>query len=314
METISNLFIDLFEVKDLTNNRLESYAVNHLARMVANNPAGKLDALIADTQTAIIAFQQSKNNRYSSLGNRKAYTATKQQARDAFTVFIRQQEGTVRGKFGKKSEPYLQFFPNKLTAFDRATATGYDLLVKNIVARATQYVAELGVDFKNEASSLATAYLTAETEQVETKGIVAATSSQVSKERAALTKQLTYNALVIAAIFLLQEEKAKVYFNTSLLFAPNRKRIYKGKPAAGVAEMVCELNYIAGKFVWMKNNGATELTFQMYLQGNAVGNGFTLKPNEELHQSMGSFFTNADELHVTNHGTEIGMYQVKIVA
>ena len=314
MEKLDNLFTDLFEVKDLTNNRLSRFASDHLACLNSNNPAGIFNAIIDSTQTALYNFRASQSKKLSSLGNRKAYTQTKRQARNAFTVFIRQQEGSVRGKFGKDSEAYIQFFPKGLTVYDRATNRGYDLLVKNIVARATQYQADLGVAFKDQAAALAGAYLTAEEEQLETKGQVSHTRSQVTQLRAALTQQLTFNALFIAANFLLQKNKARLYFNTSLLFAPHRKHIYKGKPAAGETLTVARLVYQAGKFMWMKNKGATTLTFQMYLQGQAVGNSFTLEPAQELHQSFASFFTNADELRVTNAGSSAGWYQVKEVA
>ena len=314
MEKIYNLFTDLFEVKDLTDNRLETFTADHVERIKANNPSGVFDALIADTQTVLAEFHHSRQRQQGSIGNFKADTLSKSRARETFTIFIRQQEGTVRGKFGKGSTPYLHFFPDGLTAFDRATAMGYELLVKNIVARATQYETDLGSGLKTQATALAHAYITAEEDQVEKIGQVSNTRSEADTDHSALTRQLTYNALVIATHFLLQTQKSKVYFNTSLLFAPHRKRVHKGKPEAGATQTVAAIHFEAGKFIWMKNKGATALIFQMYLQQQAVGNRFTLQPGEELHKRMDAFFSHADELRVTNTGTETGMYQVKEVA
>lgn len=314
LKKLDDLFTDIFELKKITNGRLTTFANVHLMSLVKNNPGGAFDALIPATQNALNALRQSGQGKFGTVGDRKAMTKEKKKARVAFNKFIRQKEGLVRGKFGERSEAYIQFFPQGLTAYDRATDMEYQLLLKNIVERATQYEADLGVDFKTEATNLSKDYVDAGNEQRKTKGKLSGFIDEISKERAELTKQLTFNALFIAATFLLQPEKTKVYFHTSLLFPQHRKHRHKGKPAPGSTGLVCKIVFEHGKYVWMKNKGAAVLTFQMFQNNEPVGNSFTVGPGEELRKRMDEFATNADELRVTNLSESVGMYQVTEVA
>lgn len=314
MINLEILFSDLFNEEKIINPRLASYTNDHLARMVSNNPGGVFNTIIANTETAVTAFGVALELKGSSIGNRKGTTVTKNQARKSFTTYIRQQEGTIKGKFGQESEPYIQFFPNGLTVFNNATDIGYQELVDNIVARATQYVADLGVPFKDAVTALADDYTNAEDAQTTEKGDVSNADAVLDTERTDLTKQLTINALTIALQFPLQPDKVETYFDTSLLFAQKRKRIYKGQPAAGATALVAKIVFEAGKNVKMNNKGAGPLTFQMFLQGNPVGNSFAVTAGKKLEKKMSDFFSNADELRVTNTGTVIGNYVVELIA
>ena len=314
MKKLNDLFTDIFELKKITNARLTTFANFHLVALVRNNPGGIFDALIAPTENTLKALRNSEQGKYGSIGDRKGTTLAKKKARVAFNRFIRRNEGAVRAKFAETSAPYKEFFPTGLTAYDRASDMKYQGLLHNIIARATQYEADLGSDFKNQATTLTNAYLDAGKNQVKSKSKIGGFRNEISLERAELTRQLTFNALFIAASFLLQPEKQQLYFRTSLLFAQHRKHRHKGKPAPDATTLVCKINYEAGKYMWMKNKGATPLLFQMYLLDSPVGSAFTLAPSEELHKRMDEFFSNADELRVTNLGTIDGWFMVTEVA
>lgn len=314
MQDLKIMFSDLFNDTRITNERLGTFTLDHLGKLTANNPGNVFNTIIADTQTKLTAFGAAYQLKGTNVGNQKGSTLTKLQTRKDFTAYIRQQEGTIRGKFGKSSEPYMQFFPNGLSAFNTATDSGYMDLVNNIIARATQYVADLGNDFKDAVTTLGEAYKTAEVTQTNEKGDVSNSRDAVTTERTDLTEQLTTNVLTIALQFIGQTDKESIYFNTSLLFPQHRKRIYKGTPAAGATVLVTKISYEAGKFVKMENKGAADLTFQMYLQGNPVGNSFSVLSGNTVEKKMSDFFSNADELKATNTGSVIGNYKVELVA
>ncbi len=268
MKDLKTFFEDLFNEEAITNERLGAGANEHLARLIANNPGGVFATIITNTTAAISAFAAALLNQDSSIGNRMSKTLTKNQARKNFITYISQQEGTIKGKFGEQSEPYKEFFPFGLTPFYKATDLQFTLLIANIVARATQYVADLGAPFETAVTNLADAYNDAEDAQTTDKGAVSNTTDVLLTERTDLTLQLTINVLTIALQFPLQPEKAGVYFDTSLFFPQHRKRIHKGEPAAGVTALVTKITYEAGKEMKMKNKGATTLVFQMFLLGN----------------------------------------------
>ncbi len=315
MKKLQDLFTDLFDDKErITDERLISYGLDHLTRIISNNPGAAFNAIRADTETALNAFGIAVEAEGGNIGDRKGYTIVKALARINFNDFISRKEGLVKSTFGSPSLQYSQFFPNGLTVFYRASDTSYIGLVNNIVARATQYEVDLGLTFKTDAIALADAYINAEDSQTIEKSEVAGSKEEVQEKRADLTRQFTINALTIALQFPLDETKVHVYFDTSLLFAAHRKHIYKGKPEAGVTEKVADLEYSAGKFILMENQGATELTFQMHLNGSPVGNSFTLANGQELEKREDDFFTNADSLYVTNNGALIGQYKVEEIA
>ena len=314
MINLEMLFNDLFNEGKITNERLGTFTLDHIGRVTANNPGSVFNTIITNTHNAFDAFGDAYQLKGANIGDQKGKTITKNQAREAFTNYIRQQEGTIRGKFGVESEPYQQFFPQGLNAFNKATDTGYMGLVNNIIARANQYIADLGTPFRDEVVALGQAYKDAESAQTNEKGDVSNARGGLRTERTDLTKQLTINVLTIALQFPLETEKANIYFNTSLLFAQKRKRIYKGEPAAGATVQVTKIVFEAGKFVKMENKGATSLTFQMYLQGNPVGNSFTVEAVSELEKKMSDFYGTADALKVTNTGSVIGKYVVELIA
>jgi hypothetical protein len=314
MKILEDLFSDMFEIDKVTDERLAAYGLDHLTRIISNNPGGVFTLIRTDTENALNAFGLALGAEGGNIGDRKGYTIVKNVARINFNDFISRKEGLVKSTFGAPSLQYSQFFPNGLTAFSRASDMGYTELVNNIVARATQYEADLGPAFKIDAIAKADAYINAEDSQTIEKSEVAGSKEEVLEKRAVLTRQLTINALTIALQFPLDKTKVNVYFDPSLLFAPHRKHIYKGKPEAGVTEKVADLEYSAGKFILMENQGATELTFQMHLNGSPVGNSFTLANGQELKKREDEFFTNADSLWVTNNGTLLGQYKVEEIA
>ena len=126
MESIDNLFINLFEVQGVTNSRLVTFTQSHLALMQTANPGGAFTPLIVATQPLLTAFEQSLTQRLGSIGLSKSETFGKRKARLAFTAFIRQHEGTVRSVFGKDSGTYREFFPHGLTAYDRFSGPRYE--------------------------------------------------------------------------------------------------------------------------------------------------------------------------------------------
>ena len=304
MKKINDLFDDLFNLEKATNERLVSFGRDHFSRTTNNNPGGVFDVILAATQTAINNLHSANTQEAGSIGDRKGGTLTKNETRANFNEFISKGEGAVKYAFGKPSDEYTQFFPEGLSVFYEATDQGYALLVQNIVNRATQYETQLGTTFKT----------TAEDEQTDDKGNVANRKEDADLKRLALTRQLTINALTIALQFPLDATKAEVYFDTSLLFAQHRKRLFRGAPAAGASVKICDIEFEAGKEVQMWNRGAGKLQFQMHLQGNAVGQVFELDPNQKIIKKMEEFFSNADALWVTNPETIIGKYNVRLIA
>lgn len=314
MKKIDDLFADFFDTKETTNERLVSFGRDHFSRTTNNNPGGVFSTILAATQTAINNLHSANTQEAGSIGDRKGGTFTKNETRADFNEFISKGEGAVKYAFGKPSEEYTQFFPEGLSVFYEATDQGYAQLVQNIVNRATQYETQLGTTFKTTAETLANAYLHAEDDQTDDKGTVASRKEDADLKRLALTRQLTINALTIALQFPLDKTKPEVYFDTSLLFAQHRKRLFRGTPAAGASVKICDILYEAGKEVQMWNRGAGKLQFQMHLQGNAVGEVFELDPNQKIRKKMDEFFSNADALWVTNPETVIGKYNVRLIA
>ena len=315
MQDLSKLFINLFDDQRITNNRLVTFAEDQITRLTDNNPASVYDGIIAETTTATTELKNLIVEHGSQTSTREGSTVSKNTAQQQLTQYIGQQEGLVKSVFGKNSAEYQEFFPQGLTAFRTGTEEEYDNKTKIVVEKAVKYVTQLGVPFKTSVTQLYDAWHTAYMTQGDSTVTADNTATEEQTAAAALQLQLSKNALFIASNNVDKPSAYDTYFDTSLLFAQHRTHIYKGTAPVNSTSIVHNIEYSAGKHFVMKNKGAVELTFGMFLGNTPVGNSFTMQPGAVLEKSFAEFFSTGDSLRVTNNSATIeGIYEVREVA
>lgn len=315
MQDLSNLFKDLFEDPKITNNRLVTYGTDQISRLVNNNPAAVYATIITETNATVAVLNDIVVERESSISTREGSTVTKNATQINLTEYISQQEGLVKSVFGKDSGQYQEFFPKGLSAFHQGTDMEYDNATKVVMEKAIKYETELGSTFKTKITVLYDAWHKAYTTQG-TDTVTADNDGTEEKTAAtALRLQLTKNALFIAFNNVGIDAAFDTYFDTTLLFAQHRTHFYKGVAAANSTSVVHDITYSAGKHLHMKNKGAVDITFQMWLGNTPVGNNYTVQPGKVVDKSFAEFFSNGDSLRVTNASTTTeSAYEVREVA
>ena len=212
---------DRFDRSDYSRNEINLFASDFAGRLEnLSNPVLSPDdrALV---RSLLTAFQSALGVQATTIGRQVGGTLTRQQAGEAARAFISQQEGLVRAKFGKASAPYLEFYPQGITEYQRATVEGLRALLDRYANAATKYSPQLGDSFKNEVLAIRQQYNDARDSQTAVLGTHAGSSDQVNAARKALTVQLTRCLLLTAAGCVGNPEGFNRWFNFGLLDADN---------------------------------------------------------------------------------------------
>lgn len=212
---------DQFASDTFSRNELNLFTAELISRVaqMANKALNQteIDSLV-DIHNRFVA-------EYSNLALKGAIqlggTITKQDAYDDALDFIKQQEGAVKAKFGKKSAQYVEFYPAGITEYHTSTVEGLKILLARFVAAASKYKVELGADFLTEIINIEKAYANARNEQVDSKSANKTTQTKLRDIRKELTLHLTKCLLLIAANNLENENGFLSYFNFGLLEVDN---------------------------------------------------------------------------------------------
>ena len=311
MIQLEDIFQNFFADEKITTERLKAFAQDNVSRLTANNPGSVYNSIITATNTRITELDTAITARASDAGAQTGSVFTKDAARAAFQDYISRKEGLVKSTFGKPSAQYNEFFPQGLSAFHKATDEEFLNLAQTAVEKATTYETELGATFKTELTALFNAYKDALEATIDSKG---ETSDAQTDERLAtynLQIQLVTNVHTVALQNIEQGELALTYFNQSLLFAQQRKHLYKGELAANESKEVCTFEYGTGKSFRIKNKGAQAFTVQMKFNGALVGNAFTVASGKELEKTFPDFYTVGNALQISSTGTLPGEYYIE---
>ena len=312
MQVLSNLFTDLFDDPKITNNRLVAFANDQILRLSANNPAAVYTPISTATTTAANALNAIIVLRESDTRTREGSTVGKKETRKDLVKYISKKEGLVKSVFGKPSTQYEEFFPQGLTPLRQGTEMEFDNAAEVIVQKAIKYEAELGGAFRTELTDLYGFWNTAYNRQNTDTVTADNDGSQETAAATTLRLQLTENALFIAYKNVGVPTAYATYFDTTLLFAQHRSRLYKGVAAFNSVSKVHAIAYSGGKSLNMKNQGAVDLSFQLWLGETPVGNSFTVQPGKSVKKQLSDFFSVGDNLRVTNASTTTdSAYQVR---
>lgn len=223
MIAIERLFENHLSNREISAEELRQFTEDHLGKLGAL-PAlpANLAALDAPTQAAFDDFDEALSARTVLLAGQIGGTITKDEARQLIRTTVRQREGRIRDKFPKGSAAYAEFLPQGLGEINKATIGKIPAILERLISAAEKHQAALGPELLAEFTALKTTYTGAREDQVDAKGELAEARATLAAARTALELQLGRNILAIASHHLGHPERAKDYFNQSLLEDPNR--------------------------------------------------------------------------------------------
>lgn len=221
---------DLFDNSQYSRNEINLFASDFAGRLenLPNPVLSSEDQSLV--RSHLTAFQTALGVQATTIGRQVGGTLTRLQAGDASRTFISRQEGLVRAKFGKASAPYLEFYPQGISEYQRATVEGLRALLERYANAATKYSQQLGDSFKSEALAIRQQYNDARDSQTAALGTHDASSDQVNTARKALTVQLTRCLLLTAAACVDDPEGFNRWFNFGLLQADNPNKPAQPSP------------------------------------------------------------------------------------
>jgi hypothetical protein len=225
MMKLERFFENHLSNRQISAEELRQFAEDHLGKLNAlpSLPA-PLAALGVPTQAAFDAFDAALSARTILLAGQIGGTITKDEALQLIRSTVRQREGRIRDKFAKGSAAYAEFFPQGLGEINRARTGQIVGIIERLIAAADKYQASLGPELLAEFTALKATYAGAREGQVDAKGELAQARAALATTRSTLELRLGQNVLAIAAQHLGQPERAKDYFNQSLLEDPTRSQ------------------------------------------------------------------------------------------
>lgn len=223
MIKITRFFENHLANREISAEELRQFAEDHLGKLAALTAApAEITALAAPTDDAFGEFDEKLSARTTLLAAQSADTITKDDAVKLIRSTLRQREGLISNTFPKASAGYAEFFPGGLKEIGSARIGQIPGILDRVITAATKHQSALGAALLTELTTLKTTYTNARSGQVDAKGELAAARDALATARTALELQLGRNILAIASYHLGAPEKAKVYFNQSLLEDPTR--------------------------------------------------------------------------------------------
>lgn len=234
MINIQRFFENHLSNREISAEELRQFTEDHLGRLaaIAGAPAA-IAALSVPTRAAYEEFDAKLSARTTLLANQTGGTITKDEALQLIRSTVRQREGRIRDKFAKTSAAYKEFFPLGLSEINKARTGQIVAILDRLINAATRHEGDLGgPELKAEFTNLKAIYSNAREGQVDAKGALAQVRADVATSRTTLELQLGRNILAIASQHLGQPERAKDYFNQSLLEDPTRSQDEPEPPVA----------------------------------------------------------------------------------
>jgi len=315
MFDLQSIFEGFFNDKDITHDRLHTFALDNVRRMTLNNPGAIYAQNIMDTQAKADDLKAKKTLKTGDKGTQKGATTAKDLERDKIEKYLAvQMPGAVTAFGGKATEGFRATYPHFMDSFYGVTKEDFSTNVAALIVKANTYVTTLGIPFKDGITGMFATYTAANDTQAMDVVAVSADIDAENASAAILQDQLTDNVCDVAHNNRRSITAKALYFNENLLFGVQHKEIKKGTPEKDSETDICKIVYSPGKLTHFYNKGAVKLIIGMKLLGVKVGVPFTALPNETVKKAFSDYFTNGDTLYVINPEDSIGMYQLDILS
>jgi len=221
-----------FNDPNISMDELVSFGTDHLARLIANNPAAIFTARITATTAALNGVGSAFTDDKTKLALRKS----KKQAKDAFRAVlpaaIGKIYGAVESQFGDNGAELTECFPSGRSVFSKCTDGALAEELQTLVNGVTDYQAQLGAPVVAAAAALLTNWNTVYQTSETSTGNKATSQTARNAARAALQLELFKNLLTLALNFPDEPAQLDIYMQPSLL-SPHTQTATAPAPAAG---------------------------------------------------------------------------------
>jgi hypothetical protein len=319
------LFKNHLDTNKVSDDNMNRFGQDSLARLVANNPGGIYSALISATTTAYNNYATALATEAHSASVKEGSTITVDQLKKQFIDLVAMKEGIIRGTFGKDSAQYEVFFPQGMDEYHQSTKGNIQMLMSRFLAACTDYRAQLPEGFSTQFETLVASYGNARTTQLGHIGTTDGHKLTTANMRNILELQLMKNLLTIAMNNIGNPAVLEVYFDQSIIRRPTRKKtegeLAEEEPMAGQVAPASKATIKHGGFdantgISLRNTGSTVLQFYTANMPDdpVPGSRVELQPGEEV-ETFASEMGAEDNLFLMVYNTSsdtAGSYEVLI--
>ena len=213
-------------------DKLVAFGTDHLARLIANNPAAVFAARITATTTALAGVGGAFTDDKTKLALRKSKKQAKDAFRAALPAAISKIYGAVEGQFSEDSAEFLECFPHGRTVFSNCKDDKLEKDLQTLINGVTAHQPPLAATVVTSATALLTGWLAVYAPSETATG--GKTSTQCAKKaaRAALSLELFKNLLTLARTFPGQPAQLDVVYAAKPAVAAHARHPARASPPA----------------------------------------------------------------------------------
>jgi len=269
MINLETFFRNHFDTQFISDDKMDLFSQDHIARLKTNNPENIYDTVITNTERAYDDYFSSKTSESVSAAQKEAATVNVEKYAKEFADLISMKEGIIRGTWGKESAQYQEFYPHGITEYTKAIRATMNELMDRYLQAATKYAAELPANFIDLFTAIINNYKTSRDLQLGKMGDVSGDKLETAQNRDILETQLMSNVLVIANNNIGNTDVMKVYFTQHYIERSGRSQgdplapeeYITGTVAAGEKSEILHGGFSGDTEFIFKNTGETTLRF-----------------------------------------------------
>ena len=295
MRNLAFFFKNPFDDENISDERKNSFARDHINRTTDNNPGGRYTPMITATQTYYDGYFGKIVETGGSLALRKSKTITVEEVSKQVKNLISQKEGVIKDIWPKKSSGYTEFYPSGISEYWDATRDGILPLLDRYIEACGRHTGQLPANFVDQFRELRADYDAARSEQQQKKGDVVEDKEATVAARKALDTQLFKNLLQIAQDFAGNPGMLSAYFDQSIIRRrvsavkveggeePEELEPITGEVAPETIKEVMHGAFIATTVFSLQNTGLVPLEFYTANKPEdpKPGTTYVLQPDEE---------------------------------
>jgi hypothetical protein len=217
MKDLHTYFTNPFNDPKISLDELVAFGTDHLARLIANNPAAVFAARITATTTALNGVGGAFTDDKTKLALRKSKKQAKDAFRAALPLAVGKIYGAVQAQFGNPSTQLTECFPQGRTVFNTCADGALAGELQTVINGVTDYQAQLGAPVVAAAMALLTGWTAVFQTSETSTGNKSTTQLAKNNARLALQLELFKNLLTLALNFPDQPDQLDVYMQQNLL-------------------------------------------------------------------------------------------------
>jgi len=218
------LFENFFEDPKITTTRLANFAGDTLNRLTSANGGGSYTSLINQLNDPLETLNNELGQVDTGVTVQKGATLTNNQVLEQFKQTMSNEEPFIaRALGGNNTAAYLQFYPQGLAEYHRATKTNMTTLTNRVNVAADNFATELGSTLSATLMAFEEDWQDSRNSQQQRIGNVDSNRSERTAARTDVELALVYCVHSIAALFPGNEEQCGSFFDFSMLLPQTRR-------------------------------------------------------------------------------------------